>query len=107
MGYPNPSSRYHPTSTWDTDVVATGAASAFIPLPSHQCDEVTIIVLAAGVGLDICQSNNPDPTKFVSIDAPSGITIPVAGDSVEIAVRRTDLSATPVNVRFIWRKAGR
>ena len=107
MGY-NPSSRYHPVSKWGTDVVATAGAGVFVNLNDQQADEVTILVLAAGVGLDIQSAGQVGSnTKYVSVDAPSGITIALTGNALEVLVRRTDGSATPVNVRYIWRKFGR
>lgn len=98
--------RYTAAQQWGTDFTATSASGAtFVNLTTHPADEVTILVPASGVALDIlCAGQVAEPTKFVTVDAPSGVTISLCGDTKEIMVRRTDNSDTPVNVRFIWRK---
>ena len=101
----NPS-RYHPISQWGIDVVETDASgSAFINLNDQDADQVTILVPSSGsIGLDLQSAHDLDSSKYVSLDAPSGITIALAGNAKEVLVRRTDQSATPANVRYIWRK---
>jgi hypothetical protein len=103
------SSRYHPTTKWSTAIVVVDGAAEFVTLPDLQCDEVALILPSTGVSLDIIESGKlvTAPTEFATIEAPSGLTIPVAGNASEISVRRTDGSATPETLRFIWRKVGR
>lgn len=98
--------RYNAYSSWACDLVATLAAgSTFVPLNDQPCDVVTIILNSSGsVKLDIINSCQTDLTKFISIDAPSGFVLPVGGNANEISIRRTDLSATPVTVRYVWGK---
>ncbi len=97
--------RYNAYSSWSTETVATLAAgSTFVPLGDFPCDEVVIYNPATGVSLDVKQAGQGDATKFVTVDAPAGATIPVGGLASEVMVRRTDLSNTPTTVRFIWRK---
>lgn len=105
-----PQYRYNAYSQWATEIVATSdTGTGFVSLPDIPCDEIVIYNPAAGVSLDIISSqrlneNPPTPTKFVTVDAPAGATIPVGGNAAEIAVRRNDQSVTPITVRFIWRK---
>lgn len=97
--------RYNAYQKWQTQTVETDASgTAFVVLGDYPCDEVVIYNPSTGVKLDIIASSQADATKFVTIDAPSGATIPVGGNANEIKVRRTDLSATPTTVRFIWRR---
>lgn len=97
--------KYNAVQTWDCDIVSTLAAgTAFIRLNDQPCDEVTI-VNETGAALDVSGAYvEAAPTKFVTVAASSGITIPVAGNAKEIAVRRNDQSATQSTVRYIWRK---
>jgi hypothetical protein len=98
-----PSHYFYPISAWATDSVNTGATGAnFVPLNSHNCDEVTII--NPGVGLDIQSVNQDANGNFVSIAANSGITIQVVANSLEVLIRRTDKSNTASAVQYIWRK---
>lgn len=97
--------RYSAVQSWGTDLVATAGAGVFVNLNEQVADEVTIIIPSTGVGIDVlCAGQVAEPTKFVSVDAPSGLTVTLTGNAKEVMVRRTDLSATPVNVRYIWRK---
>lgn len=102
--------RYNAYQKWSTETKDTSASGeVFTTLGNFPCDEVVIYNPAAGTKLDIISANQyaDDPTKFVTIDAPSGATIPVAGYANEIMVRRSDLSDTPITVRYIWRKFNR
>lgn len=97
-------SQFQPVSQWQVDHGPTsGAGSAFASLPSHECDEVTIINPSVAVDFQ-CYSQDPDANAFATIAANGGITIQVAANSREIMVRRNDVSNTPVQVKFIWRK---
>lgn len=101
--------RYNGYQDWSTDTVDTLAAgTSFVNLNDQPCDEVTIFIPLSEVKLDIIGAKQMAPsgsqTKFISVDAPSGVTIPVAGNAAEILVRRNDQSATPTTVRYIWRK---
>jgi hypothetical protein len=97
--------RYNAYQSWSTEIVDTSTSGeVFTPLGDFPCDEVVIYNPSTGVSLDIKASNQPDDTKFVTIEAPSGATIPVGGLASEIMVRRTNLSDTPVTVHYIWRK---
>lgn len=98
--------RYNGYQEWGTDYVETVAAgTAFINLNNQPCDEVCIFNPASGVSLDVLAAKTPlSLDKFVTVDAPSGTVIPVTGNANEILVRRTDLSATPTTVRYIWRR---
>ena len=99
--------KYNSTQNWATSSVATsGSGASFVGLNDEPCDEVTIVILANGVGLDI-QGPSGSSTDYVSIDAPSGLVIPVSGNAKEVQVRRTDQSATPATVRYLWRKYSR
>lgn len=102
MGLPT---RYNGYQNWSAEITATAASgSGFTALPNIPCDEVVIYNPASGVALDVKNSNETDATKYVTVDAPAGAVIPVSGTAAEIEVRRHDQSATPVTVRFIWRK---
>ncbi len=98
--------RYNGAQSWGTNFVATSATgSTFVNLNEEIADEVTLVLPSSGVGLDVlCAGQVQEPTKFVSIDAPSGFVIPLTGNAKEVMVRRTDLSNTPINVRYTWRK---
>ena len=98
--------RYNAVQNWGTDIVATSASGAtFVNLNEQICDEVTIFIPASGVAIDvICASKIATPTKFLTLDAPSGATFPVTANAKEIMVRRTDNSNTPFTVRYSWRK---
>lgn len=101
--------RYNGYQDWSTDVVYTLAAgTAFVNLNYQPCDEVEIVVPLSGVKLDVLGAKEMAPsgdrTKFVSIDAPSGLTIPLCGNANEVMIRRNDQSATPTPVRYFWRK---
>lgn len=102
-------SRYVGAQTWGTDFVATSTTgSTFVNLNNEIADEVSIILPAGSVGIDVlCAGQYATPTKFVSIDAPSGFIIPLTGNANEVLVRRTDQSNTPINVRYTWRKVRR
>jgi len=102
--------RYNAYSSWRTGTVQTSDdGTTFAPLGDFPCDEVVIFIPTGGEALDIIASSwiagtNADDTQFVTADSPSGTVIPVGGNANEIAVRRTDLDATPATVRYIWRK---
>lgn len=97
--------RYNGYSSWSTETATTsGTGASFVTLGDFPCDEIVIYNPSSGTPLDIKSSLQSDATKFVTIEAPSGATIPVAGNAQEISVRRTDNSGTPVTVRYIWRK---
>lgn len=97
--------RYNGYSSWSTETVATlNPGTTWVSLGDFPCDEVVIYNPATGVSLDVKASCQPDATKYVTVEAPSGATIPVGGNAQEIQVRRTDLSNTPITVRYIWRK---
>lgn len=83
-----------------SDSVLLNGGTSFVTLPSHDCNEIAIFQ-ETGLSIDILPWNGID---FVTASSPSGITIPVAANSQEFAIRRTDLSATPVKVRFLYRK---
>ena len=96
---------YNGYNEWAADIVATAGANTPVPLPDHPCDEVTIIRLSTDVQLNVQNCGQaPAPTKFVTLDVSSGTVIGVAGNSNEISVWRTDGSATPATVRFLYRK---
>lgn len=101
-------SQIQAVQNWGTDIAATGASGAvFTPLPSHDCDEVQLIIPAAlALSIDIQVQSNPPvySTQIVTIDSPSGLVIQVTGNSLEIGVRRNDQSNTPASFGFIWRK---
>ncbi len=102
--------RYNAYQKWSTETTDTAShGEVFTPLGNFPCDEVVIYNPADGTKLDIISANQhaDDPTKFVTIDAPAGATIPVAGYANEIMVRRNDQSNTPVTVRYTWRKFNR
>lgn len=98
--------KYISVQNWGTDLVATSATGAsFVNLNSQAADELTIIIPADGTKIDVlCAGQIREPTKFVTIDAPSGLVLPLSGNTAEVMVRRTDNSGTPVNVRYTWRK---
>ena len=98
--------RYSAPQSWGTDFVSTLAAgTAFVNLNDQVADTV-ILYIPASAGVDIlCAGQVQEPTKFVSS---SGFTVPLefhlTGNTNEILVRRTDLSATPLVVRYAWVK---
>ncbi len=97
--------KINPTQESQTQSVATSSTGAnFVELPNNVADEVTIIVLAAGVGLDIMIGHGAGSNDFIQVDAPSGLTLPLCGNTAEVRVRRTDQSNTPATVRFFWRR---
>jgi len=98
--------KYVTIQNWGTDLVATSTSGAtFVPLGSILADEVTLVLPASGVSIDVlCAGQIATPTKFFTIDAPSGYVIPLGRNIGEVMVRRTDNNNTPVNVRFSWRK---
>lgn len=100
--------KYGTTQVWNTAQVILAGTSQFTILPPQAADEVTIIIPQSGVSVDIISAGNPfDLTQFVTIDAPSGLVIPVSANTAEISVRRNDLSATPYTLRYMWRQFSR
>lgn len=96
--------RYNGYSSWSTETAATpNPGSEWTTLGDFPCDEIVIYNPSTGVALDIKQSAAAD-AKYVTVEAPSGATIPVGGNAQEIMVRRNDQSNTPITVRYIWRK---
>lgn len=98
--------RYNAPQSWGTDFIATSASGAvFVNLNNEIADELTIMLPSGGVSIDVlCAGQYATQTKFVTVDAPSGLTLPLTGNTNEVLVRRTDNSNTPINVRYIWRK---
>ena len=89
-------------TSWGTAKATTLVqGSTYVPLGDIVCDEVTIVIPSTGVAISVLGYNSDDP---VVVDAPSGLTIPVAASANEIQVKRADSSNTPVDVAFIWRK---
>ena len=101
--------RYNAYSSWRTQILATAnPGTGFTPLGDFPCDEVVIYV-ASGTSIDIISSSwlggtEADTTQFVTAEGPAGVVLPVGGNANEIAVRRTNLSNTPITVRYVWRK---
>jgi hypothetical protein len=98
--------KYNSTQNWGTDFVTTLAAgTAFLNLNDQPADEVTLIIPSSGASIDVlCAGQAAEPTKFVTIDAPSGFVIPLSANTAEVMVRRTDLSGAATTVRYTWRK---
>ena len=98
--------RYTAVQSWGTDFVTTlVAGTAFINLNEQVADEVTLVIPASGSKLDVlCAGQVATPSKYVSIDAPSGFVIPLSGNAQEVMVRRNDLSGAATVVRYTWRK---
>lgn len=84
-------------------VLTVVAGSSFIPLPTHDCNEVSI-VNETGVSLDVLPYGADPTTGFVTISSPSGLTLPICQDAAEYSVRRNDLAGTITRVRFLFRK---
>ena len=99
--------KFNPLIEWRTrTLVITAGSGLFTTLPNENCDEITFVNPTAGVSLDIIDTSVSlvkDTSQFITIDAPSGLTIQVAANASELAVRRNDQAATATNVRYIKR----
>lgn len=74
-------------------------------LTNRPADEVTILLASTDVAVDLLAAGEyANPTKYVTLDAPSGITIQLAANCAELMFRRNDQSATAFTLRYIWRK---
>jgi len=100
-------SQYNPIQEWRTKAFAITAGSGlFTTLPNEKADEITF-VNNTGVALDIidtCIGLQSDQSQFVTIPSPGGLTIQVASNAAEIAVRRNDQAATSTPIAYIKRR---
>lgn len=84
------------TRNGGTDEVATSATGAsFVPLPAHPATQVTLFNYT-GQKLDWKISNG----SFIELNNNTAVVVNGLVNSQQVLVRRTDLSGSPVTVKF-------
>lgn len=101
----NPMSQANPNSIWKTGSIQTSATgTTFVNLTDYECDEITFINPAQAIDIKSPQQDI-GANDFITMAAASGpLTIQVGADAKEVLIRRNDVSATQVYVKYIARR---
>lgn len=98
-------SQANPNSIWKTGSIQTSATgTTFVNLTDYECDEITFINPAQAIDIKSPQQDI-GANDFITMAAASGpLTIQVGADAKEVLIRRNDVSATQVYVKYIARR---